>query len=154
MLGEDGTTARYKEDRKKILDFPKLQALQFGPVTEDGAIEGVVIKLGGRDETVPVHLQDSETYYKCWASRAVAKTLAPFLFGNPIRVLGRGKWARTEHGEWELQEFKINNFEELNNDEIKQVLARMNEVEGSGWNSIADPLGELRRIRKGHNSVH
>lgn len=153
LLHEDKTTGRIKEDNRKILEFPAEQIPQFGPVVEEGMIEGVLIKLGGRDETVPVHLQDGERYYKCEANRTMAKNLAPFLFGDPIRVFGRGKWVRTEQGEWELEKFQISNYEKLSSDELQHVLDRMRQIPGSGWDAIEDPLDELDRIRKGNDKV-
>lgn len=153
MLSQDKTTGRIKESRHKILEFPKPIAPQYGPISEDGALEGVLIKIGGRDETVPVHLQDGAKYYKCQSTRAKAKELAPFLFADPLRVIGKGKWTRTEDGVWELAEFKISDYEKLNNDEIQQVLERMRQIPGSGWDKIDDPLGELDRIRKGTDKI-
>jgi hypothetical protein len=153
LLYQDQKTGRIKEGRHKILEFPKPQAPQYGPVTEEGTLEGILIKIGGRDETVPVHLQDGGRYYKCVTTRAKARELAPYLFGNPIRVFGKSKWIRTESGAWELAEFKIADFEPLNNDEIQQVLERMRQIPGSGWDKIADPLGELEKIRKGSGKV-
>lgn len=149
MLYQDKTTGRIKEDRHKILEFPKPRAPQYSAVTEEGTLEGILIKIGGRDETIPVHLQDGNKFHKCNTTRARAKELAPYLFGDPIRVSGKGKWNRSEIGVWELTEFKITDFEKLNSDEIQQVLERMRQIPGSGWDKINDPLEELETIRKG-----
>ena len=153
MLYEDKTSGRIKEERRKILEFPKPTAVQYGPVTEEGTLEGVLIKIGGRDETIPVHLQDGDRFYKCTATRAKAKELAPFLFGEPIRVFGKGKWNRTQAGKWELVEFKISAHEKLNDDELQIVLERLRNIPGSGWDKINDPLAELERIRKGTDKI-
>jgi hypothetical protein len=153
LLYEDQTTGRVKEERRKIIEFPKFQPPQFGPVQEDATIEGMLIKIGGRGDTIPVHLQDGENYHKCWTTRAIAKALAPHLFGDPIRVAGKGKWLREISGTWQLQEFKINSFEELNNDELQDVLKRMAHVR-SGWDDVQDPLAELKRIRSGSDKVN
>lgn len=155
LLSEDGKTGRIKEGRHSLLEFPRIEVPQFPPVTEEGTLEGMLIKIGGRDDSVPVHIQDGKNYYNCQTTREKARELAPYLFGKPIRVCGRGRWIRSEIGNWELDRFQINQFEELNDDEIKDVLARMRLAEGSGWDAIADPLAELDRIRRGDNSkVH
>ncbi|MBZ5703727.1 MAG: hypothetical protein LAN63_00060 [Acidobacteriia bacterium] len=149
LLYEDNTTGRIKENRFKLLEFPKPRGPQYGPVMEEGTLEGVLIKIGGRDETVPVHLQDGDRYYKCVTTRAKAKELRNFLFDVPIRVFGKGKWIRTENGEWELSEFKIVDHEPLNDIELQQMIERLRKIPGSGWDKIADPLKELHRIREG-----
>jgi hypothetical protein len=153
MLAQDKTTGRIKESRHKILEFPRPRVPQYSAISEDGALEGVLIKIGGRDETIPVHLQDGARFYKCQTTRAKAKELAPFLFGDPIRVTGKGKWTRNEVGAWDMTEFRISDFEKLNSDEIQQVLERLRQIPGSGWDNIDDPLSELDRIRKGTDKI-
>ena len=139
---------------KKIIVFPKAEAEQigFGTISQPGALDGTIIKLGGRDETVPVHLQEGEKFYKCTTTREIAKKLALFLFAGSVRLHGIGKWNRTEDGDWILENFRIQSFEELSDDELPVVLSRMR-VPESGWDKMEDPLGELKRIRKGSSKV-
>jgi hypothetical protein len=149
-LRQEAKPAQLVDDSDKtVLQFP-LQGSGplFGPVTEPGSLEGVLIKIGGRDETVPVHLQDGNEYYKCTATRTLAKELRNQLFEKPIRVNGIGKWIRGEDGEWQLDGFKITSWEPLSDDALEAVLGRMRAAE-SDWDKIDDPLAELRRIRKG-----
>ena len=42
-----------------------------------------------------------------------ARKLASYLFGQSVRVIGRGKWRRTQEGEWELEAFDIKQLEAL-----------------------------------------
>ena len=139
---------------KKIIVFPKQEAepVGFGTISQPGALDGTLIKLGGRDETVPVHLQEGERFYKCTATRQMARQLAPFLFAGSIRLHGVGKWCRTEDGDWNLENFRIQSFEALSDDELPVVLSRMR-VPESEWDKMEDPLGELKRIRKGSSKV-
>ncbi len=139
---------------KKIIVFPKQEAepVGFGTISQPGALDGTLIKLGGRDETVPVHLQEGERFYKCTATRQMARQLAPFLFAGSIRLHGVGKWYRTEDGDWNLENFRIQSFEALSDDELPVVLSRMR-VPESEWDKMEDPLGELKRIRKGSSKV-
>jgi hypothetical protein len=149
-LRQDAKPAELVNDSgATVLQFPIPEPSPLlGPVTQPGSLEGMLIKLGGRDETVPVHLQDGDAYYKCTATRATAKELRNQLFEKPIRIHGIGKWIRNEDGNWTLESFRINSWEPLNDEAIEAVLARMRAAE-SGWDKIDDPLGELRRIRKG-----
>lgn len=156
LLAQDKTTGRIKEERRKIIEFPRPTVLQYGPVFEDGTLEGIVIRIGGKDQTIHIHLKDGDRVYACYTtSLEKAKELRPYLleYEKPIRVSGKGKWNRSPGGDWELDQFKISDFEPLNNEELQQVLERMRQIPGSGWDKIDDPLGELDRIRKGPDKI-
>lgn len=156
LLVMDKTTGRIKEEHRKILEFPKVSVAHYGAIYEDGTLEGIVIRIGGKDQTIHIHLKDGERTYSCFTtSLERAKALRPYLleYEKPIRVSGKGKWNRTPSGQWELQEFKIGDFEELRNDELQQVLERMRQVPGSGWDTIDDPIAELERIRRGSDKI-
>jgi len=60
-LAEDNTVGRlYQDDGAEILYFPgceRAKPLTFGVSNQPGTLDGVLIKIGGKDETVPVHLQ-------------------------------------------------------------------------------------------------
>ncbi len=157
LLVQDRTTGRIKEERRNIVEFPKPVVPQYGPVVEEGSLEGIVIRIGGKDQTIHVHLKDGERVYTCYTNDiSKAKEMRPYLleYEKPIRVSGKGKWNRTPIGAWELLDFKISDFEPLNNDELQQVLERMRRIPGSGWDKIDDPLAELDRISKGSDKIN
>lgn len=155
MLMDDGQVAylRAVNGRKKgpkVMVFAgrKTPIAQEVTVHEVGELEGVVIRVGGRDPTVPVSLQSADgEYYKCYTSRTIAKQLAPLLFDKQVRVSGKGKWRRSEDGVWSLEDFQITEFVPLEDSPMADFLASMRAVPGSGWNDMADPHAELRRIR-------
>lgn len=151
----DETTGRIKEDRHRLLEFPKSKTVQYGTIVEEGTLEGIVIRIGGKDETAHVTIQDGGKTYSCVTNTAKAKELRDYLFEyeKPVRFFGRGKWTRTASGDWELIEFKLRDYEPLNNDELLQVLDRMRQIPGSGWGKVDDPLGRLDEIRKGLSKV-
>lgn len=155
LLYQDKTTGRIKEERRKIVEFPKATAPQYGPIWEEGALEGVIIRIGGKDETIHVHIQDEENTYTCVTTRSKARELKEFLleFDKPVRVFGKGKWIRTAGGAWELDEFKIMDHEPLNGEDLQQLMAKMRQIQGSDWDKINDPLTELDRIRRGSSKV-
>jgi hypothetical protein len=157
LLMQDQTAGRIKEERRKIIEFPKLVVPAYVSVVEEGTLEGIVIRIGGKDQTIHIHLKDGDQVYSCYTTDvSKAKELRPYLLEHekPIRLSGKGKWSRPPNGAWELLEFKIYDFEPLNNDELQQVLERMRRIPGSGWDKIDDPLGELDRISKGSNKIH
>ena len=51
----------------------------------------MLIKIGGRDETVPVHIEDGTRSYRLNASREMARKLAPHLFGKTHQIARNGK---------------------------------------------------------------
>jgi hypothetical protein len=152
-LKADHVKGRILDDTgARLLEFPGVkteQPVTYGPFSQQGTIEGVLIKIGGRDETVPVHIEDGTRSYTLNASREMARKLAPHLFGKPIRLHGMGRWYRDEDGTWELQWFNISSFEELDDDALPVVINRLREIQGNNWESVKDPLAELGRLRRG-----
>ena len=115
---------------------------------ELGELDGVVIKIGGKDDTVPVLLEGENcVYFHCNTARDVARKLASHLFGQPVRVTGRGKWRRTPEGAWELDNFDIKSFEVLDEMPLEEAVAALRAIEGSDWNTMDDPQAEFKRLR-------
>jgi len=153
MLRDDNATGTLRvKGGAKILEFPgrKTPLAEEAVVYEFSELDGIVIRVGGKDETVPVTLESSDgVYYRCNTSREIARQLANYLFGQSVRVAGRGKWRRTQEGAWELETFEVKSFEPLNESPLGDVIATMRAIEGSGWNKMDDPQAELKRLRGG-----
>lgn len=118
-------------------------------IRQDGTIDGVLIRVGGKDEKVPVHLDDHGTIHRCNATREVARLLAPHLYGEPLRVHGSGRWERQPPANWVLLQFDITHFEPLDDRPLTEVVEQLQQTEGSGWREIGDPAAVLRRLREG-----
>lgn len=141
----------------KIIQFPgrdRPKPLIYGPVKQQGSLDGVLIRIGGKDETVPVSLMNEDIAYTCNVSRSLARELAPHLFGAVLRVYGNGKWYRDEEKGWIMEKFNITGFEILKDLPLTEVVSRLRSIEGSEWKQIDDPLAELYRIRHGSEEVH
>jgi len=95
FLREDNTSAMLRvKNGAKILPFPgrKTPLAQAVVIHEPGELIGVVTRVGGRDETVPLLLLGEQGEpYNCNTSRAIAKELAHHFLGEPVRVAGSGK---------------------------------------------------------------
>lgn len=144
-------------DGAEIIHFPgreKPEPLAFGAFRQAGSLEGVLIKLGGKDETVPVHLQDESNIHHCNATREMARRLAPYLFEGTLRVHGIGRWERDADGAWRLRHFHIADFETLDDTPLGAVVERLRRVPGSDWRNLDDPYTELQRLRHGSGEVH
>jgi len=133
-------------------DRPKAQS--YGPFNQDGHLDGVLIAVGGKDETISVRLQNGEiTYSHCDTTRTIARELGKHMF-EPVRIHGTGRWMRETDGTWNLSRFRIHRFEALGNDSLRETVAALRAVPGSGWKDITDPLAELDDLRRDKDELH
>ena len=159
ILRQDNGVGIITEDEgAEIFRFPGRElkeAVTFGAFNQEGALDGVLIRLGGTGDPVPVHLQAPNALHThCLARRDLAKTLGQYIFGPEIRIHGTGRWQRNEEGQWELRRFTIGSFEILDERPLTDVVAHLRTVPGSEWPDIEDPWKELNRIRQGDDEVH
>ncbi len=155
-LAADDATGSLREGGGEVIRFPGREQpppLTFGAFNQPGVLDGVLIRVGGRDETVPVHLLDGETVHLCNATRDMARRLAGYLYGPVLRVRGDGRWEREADGGWTMKRFNVTDFEKLDDAPLGEVVARLRDVEGSGWENIDDASAELGRLR-GRDEAH
>ena len=149
-LADDKTTGSLRDGGGEVVRFPGREQRPppvFGSFNQAGVLDGQLIRVGGRDDTVPVHLQDGETVHICNANRDVAKRLAPHLYGPTLRVRGEGRWERDADGQWSMKRFTIGDFRQLDDAPLGEVVEKLRGVEGNGWKAVEDPWTELRRLR-------
>jgi hypothetical protein len=117
-------------------------------VKEAGVLDGVLIRIGGKDNTVPVWLKDLDgTIHKCEANSEMARELIKEYLSSPIRVTGQGDWLRGEDGAWSLEKFKITGWEQLDEKPIADIVNAARNTKGNGWNELDDPIKEHIQIR-------
>ena len=150
LLRDDNASAvlRVKQGAT-ILEFPgrKTPLSEEVVVHEQGELDGVVIRVGGKDSTVPVWLQgEGGEKLECNATRELAKQLAAHLFENPVRVAGNAKWRRTKERVWELAGFDIKSFEPLDQTPLNELVTKLRAID-TDWSTMDDPQAELRRLR-------
>ncbi|MBF0367936.1 MAG: hypothetical protein HQL52_00610 [Magnetococcales bacterium] len=162
LLREDNTTGRLTNNEgAEIIPFPGREAptpTTYGPFNQEGSLDGTVFKLGGQklggqNDLYPVGLQSENIVYNCVASLSLVKCLSKFIMGPELRVWGKGRWFRSEEGQWELRKFRINSFDPLEEKKLTEVVKELRAIPGSGWNEIEDPFAELHRIRHGDDGV-
>lgn len=124
------------------------------PITEEvivheyGELDGELIRVGGKDESVPVWIKSVDgTVFKCTAKKQLARELAPLIFSDHIRVNGNGKWRRGVDGAWSIDEFEIKSWEPIQDEDIEAMIAELRATPGSKWNEMADPHAELAKLR-------
>jgi len=142
-----------KKKTAKILEFPgrtKLESKEkYGPVTEPGTVDGVLIRIGGIDETVPVLLLEEDKIRRhCTCNREIARQLAQYIFGPIIRVTGVGRWQRDDFGNWVMERFVIHSFNPLDDIRLLDVTNDLRAIP-SDLQQLDDPLHQLRELRHG-----
>lgn len=133
-----------------VLAFPgrDTPAQKTYRVKEAGVLDGVVIRIGGKDNTIPVWLKDADgTIHKCEANSEMARELVRHYLATPLRVTGQGDWLRGEAGGWSLEKFKISGWEVLDDASITDILNAARLAKGNGWNEVDDPIKEHLLIR-------
>lgn len=152
MLAEDNATgaAWISPDRKRLLEFRKPAVPRsFAPVTRPASLKGIVIRLGGKGDPVPVHLEspDGEVYV-CEMKREKTKEISRFYLDTSIEVTGIGTWKRSAEGAWLLDSFRIHDFRPIADEPLESAVARARALPAA-WKEHPDPLGALRTIRSG-----
>jgi hypothetical protein len=140
----------------RIIEFPgKKRQLSpiYGPITESAFVQGELKRVGGKEPTIPVHLEDADGKpYYCWGKKSIVKELAPFVF-QQVRLYGIAKWQRDENATWQMLDFEIQSFTTLSPETPSSEFAELRAVPGNDWNKFDDPLAELRRIRHGEDEI-
>lgn len=134
-----------------VLDFPGRRMVvesEYGPLTQSGALQGVVIVIGGESDPVPVHIEDGIQVYMCRAKRQIAKELATHIFGLPVRVEGNGRWFRDALGLWTMKSFQISSFVVLEDTTLSSVIATLRQVPAR-WKDRPNSITTLKALRSG-----
>ena len=151
LLCVDNAIGKIKREKGAvILKFPgrETPTPSIYRVRETGILDGVVIRIGGKDETIPVWLQDrSGVIAYCEANKHMALELVSHYLGNPIRVTGQGDWVRREDEQWKLERFKIAYWSDLTDTPIEELLNTARNSAGNHWNEMEDPIKEHLKLR-------
>lgn len=159
MLRKDNARGALTEgDGEIVLPFPgrtRPEPLVFGPFRQDCTLDGQIFRIGGKGETKQVHIRDGAVEFTdLVASEAIAIQLRHHLFGATLRFHGEGTWFRHGNGVWELRSFKINSFEELEDQPLSEIVANLRKVKGSEWRDVPDPVHELLEDRYGSGDAN
>jgi len=148
-LLEDNSAGNLRIGREKVLDFPGQRTEErkvVGPVTQNEYLDGQLVRIGGIDATVPVHLREGEDFHYCTANVDVARKLAPYLYGQTIRVFGLAYWYRYPQGVWQLDHFRVENFQPLEDVPLQEAVERLRAVPHEDWD---DTISDKIKLREG-----
>lgn len=148
MLAIDGSTGLIRGlQGGAVVEFlgrDRARSIEYGPIREEGFIEGEIVRIGGRDSTVHLTVQDGETVYSAIeTTRDVARQLGSLIFGPIVRLAGTGTWRRDDEGLWRLDRFVVASFVRMDDGGLADALDRLRAIGGSEWHKEGDPLGTL-----------
>ena len=154
MLREDNAIGRLASndngDDVTFLGRSKPAPEIFGPLKQDGYLDGQIYRIGGKDTTIHVMIASGDKdYTKLEVNRMLAQQLGAYFLNGTLRFYGTGTWYRQGNGAWELSKFKIDRFDVLESEKLADTIGKLREVPGSEWSNVADPVQALLENRHG-----
>ena len=156
LLARDNATGQLTGDANNVIEFPGVtrpQPVRFGPFKQEGTVEGRIVRIGGTDDSIHVHLRDGAvTLSAIETNPTLAKELGRYLFDSVVRLYGTGTWLRNEAGAWDLRKFKATRFEVLDDAPLAEVVRALKAVPGNAWGEEASPVATLLDARAGRET--
>ena len=148
MLSEDGTSGSFYDSRGiNVIPFPGKLSAAASQVRMRGSASfvGELYHIAGTKDDAKVRIStDAYGVVFCATSKDVAKALRDFLFED-VKVSGRGMWARTETGKWDIDNFIIADFAPVKKESLRQSVDRLR---GMHIEWPDDPVGEIAKIEE------
>lgn len=152
MLREDNASGALTEAPHKgvIIRFPGAHAklAELPTIAEPGSLQGVLVRVGGRDATAHALLRDGEQIYSCIVSHELARRLGKHLLGPVVRLHGRGRWLRDRDGLWELVDFRAVDFDVPDNASLEEAAKKLQSAGGFGYREAGAAWNTLREWRE------
>ena len=145
---------KHGDERRPLLYFPGASSSvepEYGPFNEQAELYGVPISVGGKRPVVKVHLEDNDNVHICEASRDVALRLASLMFHHHVKVQGTGRFFRDSDGNWEMRNFRISDFQEMDARPLAETVERLRGITRRVGldDDIIKKLDDLRRDPSG-----
>jgi hypothetical protein len=125
LLAEDRTSAILRSPYHGLfLEFRGIRDAtepMVGPISEYCDVQGELIQVGGRDDTISLHIRDGRKIFICTASRTQGREISGHLFSQ-VKVSGMGKWIRNEYGKWKLIELVLGSFVPLHQEPLSKSI--------------------------------
>lgn len=132
---------------------PQKKPEQVQTVYQTDSLIGQVIKIGGKDDTVPMTLKTPEGAFVDVnvKGREEAKKLAQHLFGADIKVNGNATWTRDEEGQWTCSSMEVLSFEETDGSLLVDLFEALRRVPNNHWHQLDDPIADWeKKYREDH----
>ncbi len=155
LVEDNGSGVVVDEQAAEVIEFlgARDKALEdVGPFRQPGTIDGIIIRLGGKGQTVPmIVVSEGKEISGCRARRELALALRPYLMERPLRLHGEGRWRRDVHGDWHLDLFYVNHFTELDASSLSDTVDKLRSVRGAEWGD--DPVSDIGILRHGTDEI-
>ena len=155
MLRDDNADGYIEQEDATIVRIYEFSGIKFkrpkvyGPIVQQGSLQGELVSVGGRDQTSHIILQDGDRFHtNISIKRHLAAELAQYLYQGTVRVHGKGFWIRDEEESWTLKSFTADSYDALENSPLDQVIASIKTKIGGSWGASQDPLRALRDLRE------
>jgi hypothetical protein len=149
LLAADNAIGRIERDGARVIEFPgRLRPVQekIGPVRRSSSIEGMIYQIGGKDETINVHMRGRDGEVRAEVSIELARRLAPYLLFGKVRLFGEGDWYRL-NGKWERHRFSATDFIPLDKHSLRDAIHDLGQVfVGVDPEDMAKTVAELRGV--------
>jgi hypothetical protein len=147
LLAADNAIGHVEVDGARVIEFPgRLRPAQekIGPVRRSASLEGVIYQIGGKDETINVHMRGRDGEIRAEVGIELARRLAPHLLLGKIRMFGEGEWYRV-NGKWERHRFTATEFTPLDKHSLPDAMREMQQIfAGIDAEEFAATMAELR----------
>jgi hypothetical protein len=148
LLYDDNATGEIlDEEGAQILAFPgrtRRKPPVLGPFNQAGSLDGLLVRVGGKDKPAHAQLQSGDRSWSVDVSRDQAQEMAAYLY-QPIRVRGVGRWTRNSDAVWQLNRFRVDSFEVLGNKSLSELMTEAQQST-KDWSDV-DPLTEWHELR-------
>jgi hypothetical protein len=149
LLAADNAIGGVYLGEEKIIEFPgrrRATREKVGPVRRTTSIEGQIFSLGGKDDTINVHLRNKDQAYRCEVSVDLARKLAPYFLNGNVRLFGQGDWYRVD-SVWQMANFTAVDFVPLEKNKLSESIADLREIFSDV--SGEDFLRTMEELRRG-----
>ena len=147
LLAGDNTSGRVTLGGENLIEFPGTKRSpkeEVGPVPRPSSISGSIWSIGGKDNTVNVHLRNRGQDLKCVVTVDMARRLTPYLFGRNVKLFGIGQWYRVD-GVWQMRSMAADDFVELDESPLESSIGRIRELyEGVSAVEFMEAMEDLR----------
>lgn len=147
--------------RGTIIDPGKNVLLTFAPsrtanddakeyiLHDNGELDGVVVGIAGKDDTVHVRLQAHDGTVNSVTVRdmGLARELAGRFRLGTVRVHVHGTWKRRTDGVWEPNVVYADRIEDLDQSSAQDVFNALAAIPGNSWGALDDADALWRKIR-------
>jgi hypothetical protein len=149
LLAADNAIGGVSLGKERVIEFPgrrRSHKERIGPVHRSTSIEGQIFSLGGKDNTINVHLRHKDQAYRCEVSIELARKLAPYFLNGAVRLFGQGDWYRVD-SVWQMANFTAIDFVPLESTKLSESINDLREVFATV--SGEDFLRTMEDLRRG-----